>query len=127
MMDFGYRALILGDPKDEYERLCTLLGVEPSASAPACPPGSTPWRSGPLAAGWAHLDRPRKHARAAIVFGRWLTLMRALVGSQRIGADPGAVRARGGDRRQGRPARPHRVHRRPPTWSRPPSPPCGTS
>jgi hypothetical protein len=29
MMDFGYRALILGDPKDEYEKLCRALGVEP--------------------------------------------------------------------------------------------------
>ena len=29
MMDFGYRALILGDPKDEYEPLCRALGVEP--------------------------------------------------------------------------------------------------
>src|SRR5664280_2814816 len=29
MLDFGYRALILGDPKDEYEKLCRALGVEP--------------------------------------------------------------------------------------------------
>src|SRR5664279_6161438 len=31
MMDFGYRTLILGDPKDEYEMLCRALGVEPVA------------------------------------------------------------------------------------------------
>jgi hypothetical protein len=46
MMDFGYRALVLGDPKDEYEPLCTFSGSTRSASAPACPPGSTRWRSG---------------------------------------------------------------------------------
>ena len=31
MMDFGYRTLILGDPKDEYEKLCRALGVQPFA------------------------------------------------------------------------------------------------
>ncbi|MEJ7742384.1 MAG: hypothetical protein WKF73_07460 [Nocardioidaceae bacterium] len=31
MMDFGYRTLILGDPKDEYEKLCRAFGVEPFA------------------------------------------------------------------------------------------------
>ena len=31
MMDFGYRVLILGDTKDEYEALCRALGVEPFA------------------------------------------------------------------------------------------------
>lgn len=42
MMDFGYRALILGDPKDEYEALCHALGVEPSPSAAASRPASIP-------------------------------------------------------------------------------------
>ena len=34
MMDFGYRALILGDPKDEYQLLCRALGVEPFSIGP---------------------------------------------------------------------------------------------
>ncbi len=34
MMDFGYRALILGDPKDEYQVLCRALGVEPFRIGP---------------------------------------------------------------------------------------------
>ena len=34
MMDFGYRALILGDPKDEYQLLCRALGVEPFRIGP---------------------------------------------------------------------------------------------
>jgi hypothetical protein len=46
MMDFGYRALILGDPKDEYEKLCRALGVEPLLSGPGCRRGSTRSPSG---------------------------------------------------------------------------------
>ncbi len=39
MMDFGYRTLILGDPKDEYENLCAALGVDavPDRPRPAGP------------------------------------------------------------------------------------------
>ena len=39
MMDFGYRTLILGDPKDEYEPLCAALGVRavPDRARPARP------------------------------------------------------------------------------------------
>jgi hypothetical protein len=88
MMDFGYRALVLGDPKDEYEPLCTFFGVDPIRIGPGLPARINPLSFGPLAAGWDTLDRHGAHTRAGIVFGRWLTLIRGLVGSQRIGATP---------------------------------------
>jgi hypothetical protein len=52
MMDFGYRILILGDPKDEYERLCHFLGVEPFVIGPGLPARINPLAFGPLAEGW---------------------------------------------------------------------------
>ena len=85
MMDFGYRALILGDPKDEYEQLCRALGVEPIRIGPGQPGRINPLAFGPLAHGWDQLSGSEAQARAAVVFGRWLTLVRGLVGSQRIG------------------------------------------
>ena len=57
MMDFGYRALILGDPKDEYEPLCRALGVEPFAIGPGLPARINPLAFGPLAPRLGHLDR----------------------------------------------------------------------
>lgn len=88
MMDVGYRTLVLGDPKDEYEPLCRLLGVDPIRIGPGLPARINPLAFGPLADGWDHLDPGQARARAAIVFTRWLTLVRGLVGSQRIGASP---------------------------------------
>jgi hypothetical protein len=85
MMDFGYRTLILGDPKDEYEVLCRALGVEPFAIGHGLPARINPLAIGPLGQGWAVLTRHDAQRRAAIVFGRWLTLVRGLVGSQRLG------------------------------------------
>ena len=85
MMDFGYRTLILGDPKDEYEPLCRAFDVAPFAVGPGLPTRINPLAIGPLGTGWADLDAAQARRRAAIVFGRWLTLIRALVGSQRIG------------------------------------------
>ncbi|WP_239071152.1 ATP-binding protein [Cellulomonas chitinilytica] len=85
MTDFGYRTLILGDPKDEYERLCHFFGVEPFALGPGMLARINPIAFGPLALGWEHLSAQEAKARAAVVFGRWLTLVRGLVGSQRIG------------------------------------------
>ena len=88
MMDFGYRSLILGDPKDEYEGLCTSLGVQPFQIGPGLPARINPLAFGPLAAGWSNLDPAAARSRAAIVFGRWLTLIRGLVGSQHVGDTP---------------------------------------
>ncbi|MBO1756476.1 ATP-binding protein [Allobranchiibius sp. CTAmp26] len=85
MMDFGYRTLILGDPKDEYEKLCRALGVEPFVIGPGLPARINPLAFGPLGQGWASLSAAEAHRRTAIIFGRWLTLVRGLVGSQRIG------------------------------------------
>jgi hypothetical protein len=85
MMDFGYRALILGDPKDEYQPLCRALGVEPFRIGPGLQTRINPLSFGPLAGGWDQLNAEEAQSRAAIVFGRWLTLVRGLVGSQRIG------------------------------------------
>jgi hypothetical protein len=85
MIDFGYRALILGDPKDEYEKLCRAFGVEPFAIGPGLPTRINPLAFGPLGDGWNHLSAAEAQSRAAIVFGRWLTLVRGLVGSQCLG------------------------------------------
>lgn len=85
MMDFGYRTLILGDPKDEYEKLCRALGVQPFAIGHGLGARINPLAFGPLAQGWADLPTAEAQRRAAIVFGRWLTLVRGLVGSQRLG------------------------------------------
>ncbi len=85
MMDFGYRTLILGDPKDEYEKLCHALGVEPFAIGHGLAARINPLAFGPLAQGWEQLTAAEAQRRSAVVFGRWLTLIRGLVGSQRIG------------------------------------------
>jgi hypothetical protein len=70
MMDFGYRTLILGDPKDEYERLCHFVGVEPFVIGPGCPPGSTPSAFGPLGEGWATCrPRPKPAPRSCSAAG----------------------------------------------------------
>ena len=87
MTDFGYKILILGDPKDEYERLCHFFGVQPVVLGPGLPARINPLGLGPLADRWAQLSAEQTQQRAAVIFGRWLTLVRALVGSQRIGTD----------------------------------------
>ncbi len=88
MAGFGYRALILGDPKDEYEPLCRALGVEPISIGQGLATRINPLEFGPLKKGWGNLDRGQAQERAAVVFSRWLTLIRGLVGSQRIGQTP---------------------------------------
>ena len=85
MMDFGYRVLILGDTKDEYEALCRALGVEPFVIGHGLPARVNPLALGPLGHGWADLSREETQRRSAIVFARWLVLLRGLVGSQKIG------------------------------------------
>ena len=112
MMDFGYRVLIVGDPKDEYEKLCRAFGVEPFVIGHGLPARINPLAIGPLSQGWDRLDAAAAQGRAAIVFGRWLTLVRGLVGSQRIGEAPRPVRALRRGRRQDRPGDPDRVRGR---------------
>ena len=52
MMDFGYRTLVLGDPKDEYEPLCRILGVDPISLGPGLPARINPLAFGPLGQHW---------------------------------------------------------------------------
>jgi hypothetical protein len=85
MMPFGYRSLILGDPKDEYEELCRAHGVEPFVIGPGMRTRINPLAKGPLAHGWENLLTEEAQRRATIIFGRWLTLVRGLVGSMKIG------------------------------------------
>jgi hypothetical protein len=87
MMDFGYRTLIVGDVKDEYEVLCRALGVEPFSIGHGLSARINPLAIGPLGHGWEQLDADEAQKRAAVVFSRWLTLVRGLVGSQRIGSE----------------------------------------
>lgn len=88
MMEFGYRVLILGDTKDEYEGLCRALGTEPFVIGHGFPARVNPLDLGPLGDGWDHLDPAEATRRAAIVFNRWLSLIRGLVGSQKVGGEP---------------------------------------
>ena len=88
MLGFGYKTLILGDPKDEYEALCRALGVEPIAIGQGLNARINPLEFGPLGQGWDQLNPAETQRRAAIVFARWLTLIRGLVGSQKIGQHP---------------------------------------
>ena len=88
MMQFGYRALILGDLKDEYERLCRALGVEPFRIGHGLGGRINPFDIGPLGEGWEDLDPAQAKARTDIIFARWLSLVRGLVASQKIGERP---------------------------------------
>ncbi|MGB8383498.1 MAG: ATP-binding protein, partial [Dermatophilaceae bacterium] len=85
MLEFGYRALILGDAKDEYELLCAAFGVHPFAIGPGQPTRVNPLDIGPLGHGWNRLPAAEANRRAAIIFARWLVLVRGLVGSQHVG------------------------------------------
>lgn len=87
MMEFGYRVLILGDPKDEYEKLCRAYGVEPFVIGHGMQTRINPLAKGPMGQGWDQLDAAEAQRRATIIFARWLTLVRGLVGSMRIGTD----------------------------------------
>ena len=51
MIRFGYRSLVLGDVKDEYEDLARSLGVEPFRIGPGLPGRINPLDFGPLGDG----------------------------------------------------------------------------
>jgi hypothetical protein len=85
MMDFGYKILVLGDPKDEYEPLCRAFGVQPFAVGPGMAARINPLDLGPLGQRWDTLDRNQARRRASVIFRRWITLIRGLVGSQYLG------------------------------------------
>jgi len=94
-MTYGYRTLILGDVKDEYELLCQALGVQPHAVGHGLPARINPLDFGPLGADWTALGRPEAQRRAAMVFNRWLQLIGGLVGSQQVPFGPTAETAVG--------------------------------
>ena len=85
MLDYGYRVLILGDTKNEYEELCWSYGVAPFDIGVGREARINPIAFGPLGHGWENLSVAEAKRRAAIVFGRWQTLVGGLVGSMRIG------------------------------------------
>ena len=68
---------------------------------------------GPLGHGWENLSAEEAQRRATIIFGRWLTLVRGLVGSHEASA-PTTSRSAPTERRRGphRPGDPHRLRRR---------------
>src|SRR3954470_19314452 len=94
-MAYGYRTLILGDVKDEYEPLCQALGVQPHAVGHGLPARINPLDFGPLGNDWTRLPRAEAQRRAAMVFSRWLLLIRGLVGSQHVPFGPTAETAVG--------------------------------
>ncbi|MFJ2758770.1 ATP-binding protein [Nocardioides sp. NPDC087217] len=88
MIRFGYRSLVLGDVKDEYEDLARFLGVEPFRIGPGLPGRINPLDLGPLAHDWQLQNRQEQHRRATVTFNRWLFLLRGLVGSQGVTFTP---------------------------------------
>ena len=94
-MAFGYRTLILGDTKDEYEALCRALGQLPHAVGHGLPARVNPLDFGPLGNDWTGLPAEEAQRRAAMVFSRWLLLVKGLVGSQHVTFTPTAETAVG--------------------------------
>jgi hypothetical protein len=92
MIRFGYRTLVLGDVKDEYEDISRALGVDPYRIGPGLPGRINPLDYGPLALDWEALDRAEAGRRGAIIFSRWLALIRGLVGSQQVPFTPTEAR-----------------------------------
>lgn len=88
MIRFGYRSLVLGDVKDEYEDLARFLGVDPFRIGPGLPGRINPLDLGPLALDWENQERSEQHRRATVTFNRWLFLLRGLVGSQGVSFTP---------------------------------------
>jgi len=87
-MLYGYRVLVLGDVKDEYEPLCRALGVAPHAVGVGLPARINPLDFGPLGNDWTHLPAVQARRRAAVTFSRWLLLVKGLVGSQQVRFTP---------------------------------------
>lgn len=75
LLDLGHRALVLGDPKDEYAPLCRALGVEPVELGPGLPARLNPYDT--------HDHRPANRADVDLLVGRWVRLTAGLVGAAR--------------------------------------------
>jgi len=88
LIHFGVRTLIAGDVKDEYEQLCRAVGVHPFALGVGLPARINPLDVGPLGHGWEQLTDDERAERARVIFGRWLVLLKALIGAQGIATSP---------------------------------------
>jgi hypothetical protein len=88
MIRFGYRSLVLGDVKDEYEDISRFLGVDPYRIGPGLPGRINPLDFGPLADAWEQQSRAEQQRRATVAFNRWLFLLRGLIGSQGVAFTP---------------------------------------
>ena len=64
MIRFGYRSLVLGDVKDEYEDIARVLGVEPFRIGPGLAGPDQPARPRP-ARTWTGRSRPARSSTAA--------------------------------------------------------------
>ena len=95
MMAYGYRTLILGDVKDEYEPFCRALGVPPHAVGHGLPARINPLTFGPLGHDWTQLPADEAQRRAALIFSRWVQLVKGLVGCQQVSFTPTAETAVG--------------------------------
>src|SRR3546814_13458257 len=84
MMPFGYRTLVTGDVKDEYESLCRALGVEPFVIAPGFWARVNPPSMGQLGDGWEKPSAEAAQRRAPIIFNPWLVRVRGLGGHMKI-------------------------------------------
>ncbi len=88
MIKFGYRSLVLGDVKDEYEDLARFLGVTPFRIGPGLPGRINPLDLGPLGLDWDKQSAEEQEKRATVIFNRWLMLIRGLVASQGVVFSP---------------------------------------
>jgi hypothetical protein len=88
MMLFNARVLVAGDVKGEYEPLCRAVGVEPIALGLGLPARINPLDLGPLAQGWDRLAAAERGTRAALIFARWVVLLKALIGVRGVRATP---------------------------------------
>lgn len=88
MIRYGYRSLVLGDVKDEYEDISKFLGVDPFRIGPGLPGRINPLDLGALGVDWEKQTAEEQEKRATIIFNRWLMLIRGLVGSQGVTFTP---------------------------------------
>jgi len=84
MMLFNARTLIAGDVKGEYEPLCAAVGVQPIALGLGLPVRINPLDLGPLGQDWEKLSEEDRRSRAAVIFARWVVLLKALIGARGV-------------------------------------------
>jgi hypothetical protein len=88
MIRYGYRSLVLGDVKDEYEDLARFLGVDPFRIGPGLAGRINPLDLGPLGVDWDKQTPQEQERRATVIFNRWLMLIRGLIASQGVVFSP---------------------------------------